>query len=92
MGGSPPAYFAQRQLERRSLIATIKLDQGCADCGYDADPVALQFDHLPGFEKRRKVGAMMQHSIEAILDEIDKCEVVCSNCHAVRTWRRANAS
>src|SRR3546814_8531418 len=60
----------------------------CVDCG-ETDPVVLEFDHL-----RDKVGnvSAMVHSNELwrLVDEIEKCEVVCANCHRRRTARRAN--
>lgn len=62
----------------------------CVDCG-EQDPVVLDFDHLPGFEKRftisRAVGASTR-SWDSILAEIAKCEVVCANCHRRRTAAR----
>ncbi len=85
---SPKGYFVQRNIERRSLIATWKLERGCADCGYDADPVALEFDHLPGAEKVNKVSAMVNMRLDTLIEEMEKCDVVCSNCHRIRTWNR----
>jgi len=83
-----PDYFVLRQDERRSAISTLKLEAGCIDCSYSEKPEALQFDHLPGFEKRQNVGSMMMHSLDTILDEIEKCVVRCANCHAVKTNER----
>jgi hypothetical protein len=66
------------------------LTHPCVDCG-ESDPVVLDFDHLPGFEKRftisRAVGASTR-SWKAIHAEIEKCEVVCANCHRRRTAAR----
>jgi hypothetical protein len=83
-----------RRLKRRddmaAYVAAIKLSRGCADCGYRAHPAALEFDHLPGFEKRMPV-AMIVHRVTtraALKAEMAKCEVVCANCHRIRTWSR----
>ncbi|WP_134745488.1 hypothetical protein [Microbacterium sp. Root53] len=63
----------------------------CSDCG-EPDLVMLEFDHLPGTDKKfdisRAVGASTR-SWRAILTEIEKCEVVCANCHRRRTANRA---
>lgn len=63
----------------------------CVDCG-ETDPIVLDFDHLPGVEKKftvsRAVGASTR-SWSAISAEIAKCEVVCANCHRRRTAMRA---
>jgi hypothetical protein len=49
----------------------------------------MQWDHLPGYEKVGDLGRLQaRHSKAAVLAEIAKCELVCANCHAVRTFRR----
>lgn len=61
----------------------------CADCGNTYHPVAMQFDHLPGFEKKFNVNMEASSRTRAALDaELAKCELVCANCHAIRTWTR----
>ena len=78
-------YQTSQRAEIRSAISMLKMEQGCSDCGYDVDPVALDFDHLG--DKKHAVAHMVtnRRSMEAILAEIDKCEVVCANCHRIRT-------
>ena len=47
----------------------------------------LEFDHLR--DKRFEISAALHgRNWQAILDEIEKCEVVCANCHRRRTARR----
>jgi hypothetical protein len=78
------------------IVNTIKLERGCADCGYNAHPAALDFDHLPGETKLYTIGKLCRDKapLDAIKAEIAKCEVVCSNCHRIRTCdrRAANAA
>jgi hypothetical protein len=77
--------------QKRAFIDAIKLERGCADCGYNTHPAALQFDHLPRYEKKHSVAQMANNiNMDALIAEIAKCEVVCANCHAVRTARRRN--
>lgn len=57
------------------------------DCGYNVRPEALQFDHV-GDDKSFNVAGGRDASWEKVLEEIEKCEVVCANCHAVRTADR----
>lgn len=60
----------------------------CVDCG-ETDVVVLEFDHLK--EKRASLAQMrIYFSLQSVIDEIVKCEVVCSNCHRRRTSRRGN--
>ena len=56
----------------------------CLDCGLRFHPAAMQFDHLKdkSFNVGDKKVALSLQELEA---EISKCEVVCANCHAVRT-------
>lgn len=78
----------QRNRENAAFISALKVQTGCTDCGYNRHPDALDFDHLPGVVKRSGISYLMRRSRQAILDEIAKCEVVCANCHRIRTWQR----
>ena len=79
----------RKYAQKSAMVDSIKLSRGCADCGYKEHPVALQFDHLPGTLKIGTVAQMTYRvPIEALLDEIAKCEVVCANCHRQRTHDR----
>jgi len=57
--------------------------------GVELDVVmpVFEFDHLPGSEKANNVSwlAKMGRSVEKLMAEIAKCEVVCANCHRIRT-------
>ena len=69
------------------MLRIIKQEMGCIDCGYDANPVALQFDHVNGdklFDMSWGVGC----NIGRIQTELEKCVVRCANCHAIRTHER----
>lgn len=87
-----------RATSNRKLLDGIKVQRGCKDCGYRESPVALEFDHAPGTATPRMVqGKKMGHftvasmcyqGLDKILAEVDKCEVVCCNCHAIRTAQR----
>ena len=74
--------------ERRAYVVAYKLEKGCADCGYREHHAALSFDHLPGTVKVRDIKSGQQLGWKALLDEIAKCEVVCANCHRIRTYER----
>lgn len=68
-------------------------DQPCADCGGRFHPVAMHFDHRPGTVKEFDVGwAVRGYSRRRILAEIEKCDLVCANCHAVRTYKRRDVA
>jgi hypothetical protein len=53
----------------------------------------MDFDHRPGEIKKLCINQMLasRSSKEDLLKEIEKCDIVCSNCHRIRTHeRRAN--
>lgn len=80
------AYKARYDV-RRALINEIKVERGCAICGYDKHPAALQFHHRVSEEKLFNIGSILtSKSLEVIMTEIEKCDVLCSNCHAEHTW------
>ena len=83
------SYVKGKRVKFREFIQKAKTDKGCIDCGYNAHPAALDFDHLPGTEKRFTIGAFgSNYSRAALLEEMAKCEIVCANCHRIRTANR----
>lgn len=83
----------QRRRELLVYIQALKLERGCTDCGYRGHPAALEFDHLPGTVKLHRIATMASGSTKAKIDaEIAKCEVVCANCHAIRTACRRESA
>lgn len=86
------AQMRSRYAERLEFIQAYKLDHGCADCGFRGHPAALEFDHLPEHEKKFAISARIAAAIDQgeLLAEMAKCEVVCANCHRVRTFERAD--
>ena len=83
---------AFRQTSKRSAISKhiqeAKQSQVCADCGEDYPYWMMQFDHLR--DKKFNISQYRQKTsdLEVIQQEIDKCEVVCANCHANRSFLR----
>lgn len=74
----------ERRLRARAAINQFK-SRPCADCGGTFDPVCMDFDHRPGEEKRGNVSGLVTRNFSRILVEIQKCDVVCANCHRIRT-------
>lgn len=57
----------------------------CADCNVVYPPYVLEFDHVDPTTKKFNVGdASSVPSMNALHDEINKCDIVCSNCHKIR--------
>ena len=67
----------------------IKLGQGCDDCGWSEWARGLDWDHVPGVKVATiSVMIVRLEPWETVLDEMAKCEVVCANCHRIRTRTR----
>lgn len=69
----------------REFISNYKINKGCVDCGYNKHPSALDFDHVEGV---KDLNVCFSKSITQAKREIEKCEVVCANCHRIRTYNR----
>ena len=60
----------------------------CLDCGIN-DFRVLEFDHLgdKNFTIGHKIGVM---KLSSLMEEINKCDIVCANCHKIRTASRGD--
>lgn len=82
-------YMRERYRKNTEWMRQYKLDQGCADCGYNAHHAGLEFDHRDGVDNQNnRVARLMGKSINRIKEEIAKCDVVCGTCHRIRTFER----
>lgn len=54
----------------------------CELCGYFKCLAALDFHHVNPIEKSKNWKQMKNWPFEKIKKELDKCKLVCSNCHA----------
>ena len=74
----------------RAWMDDLKVGRPCADCGGTFPVYVMHWDHLPGHLKVGEISAMVgNRSREIVLDELKKCELVCANCHVMRTVVRA---
>lgn len=69
-------------------ILAYLLDHPCVDCS-ETDPLVLDFDHREPSKKSNEVSRMVRsRPWHSILEEIDKCDVRCANCHRRKTARQ----
>lgn len=71
-------YHRQKLKERAISYAGGK----CIVCGYDKSRRALSFHHLDPDQKEHTIAEQSTQSWGKMKEEIDKCILVCSNCHA----------
>lgn len=81
----------RRRVAIRKLVVDSK-NKPCTDCGIKYPYYVMDFDHLR--DKKFDLSRATSHlwSPETVKKEIDKCEVVCSNCHRVRTFKKFGES
>lgn len=70
---------ARRRQALREQALTYK-GGACQICGYSRSHAALDFHHLDPMEKDFSISSRMT-SFNAIKAELDKCVLVCANCH-----------
>ena len=63
----------------------------CVDCGFVGHHSQMDFHHLDPEQKDKNVGHLIwQRTWEKLKEEIDKCILLCSNCHRLRHWKENN--
>src|SRR5690606_4275050 len=76
------------RLQQTKQINELKDQVPCTDCGIPYPYYIMDFDHIKG-KKIANVSDMTgRFGWDKIQKEINKCEIVCSNCHRQRTWER----
>jgi hypothetical protein len=71
-------------------VQALKNSTPCTDCRKLYPYYVMDFDHLEGSDKLNNVNYLSYTGrIKALKIEIAKCEIVCSNCHRARTYRRS---
>lgn len=81
------AKNARAYARHRELIRQVK-SRPCADCGVQYPFYVMDFDHREGELKEFELNSVARTPVKAILREIEKCDVVCANCHRERTYQR----
>jgi hypothetical protein len=80
----------RRMLEARAWMAALKNGVPCADCGQTFPVWVMHWDHLPGYHKVGSISQMVGSRSRTItIAELQKCELVCGNCHVLRTISRS---
>ncbi len=78
------------QNQRKEWLSAIK-SKPCQDCGQCYPPYVMDFDHRDSDTKIASISLMSirnTSSFEKIKLEIEKCDLVCANCHRQRTHDR----
>lgn len=82
-------YIDARRERTKEFLDDYKMSHGCSACGYAECPAALEFHHLDPEDKKFGINVCSCHSrsMESVLEEIAKCDVLCANCHREKHWK-----
>jgi hypothetical protein len=80
--------FRKRLAARQQIMRELKEGNPCMDCKHYFPHYVMHFDHARGV-KRGKVAEFATRGWSSFNAELDKCDIVCANCHMVRTYNRA---
>lgn len=82
-------YAAQKRHREkiRALLFKYLSDESCIDCG-EQDPIVLDFDHRDPKNKFKQISRMLSghYSWKSVVQEIEKCDIRCANCHRRKTY------
>ena len=70
----------------RAYVFEYKSKTPCKDCGKIFHPFVMDFDHI-GDDKKFNISKTIR-TWTSLFNEISKCELVCANCHRMRTLNR----
>jgi len=92
--GCSPSISRRRERWRSQAACLDKLrDRPCQDCGRRFPACAMDFDHRDPAAKRAQVTQMVSRAgLDTILAEAAKCDIVCANCHRLRTYNRRSGT
>lgn len=78
----------QLRKERFEQVAQYKTERGCKICGEKRHWV-LDFHHRNSDEKEKTISRMISKNMtwDKILQEIEKCDILCANCHRDYHWK-----
>jgi hypothetical protein len=70
--------------EAYDFIYMDKVDKGCSKCP-ERRPSCLQYHHIDPLLKTGCVSNMVSYGLRRLVSEMNKCVLLCANCHAVET-------
>jgi hypothetical protein len=87
-------HVSNHRKRKREYIRKVKEGAVCADCKKKYPPYVYDFDHRDPKKKKFDIAAMVSHGfgLKKIKKEIEKCDIVCANCHRIRTYTLCGAS
>jgi len=80
---------SRKAIDRKREYAKKAKEKPCVDCKIKYPWYVMDFDHKKGEEKDSAISQLVwKRGLKKLKQEIKKCDVVCSNCHRIRTYKR----
>lgn len=82
-------YKTNRE-RNKDFVDAYKIATRCKDCNKNYPPMVMEFDHVSD-DKFMSVSVLVGNGypVDVIREEMNKCELVCANCHRIRTYYRS---
>ena len=83
-------YYERNRVARKKMreyLIALKEREPCEDCGINYPYFVMDLHHLEADEKEGNINEILANGTwTKFLAEIDKCAILCANCHRIRTW------
>lgn len=75
-------YMNEKYQEKKDIVQNLKSQSKCAKCGENR-PYVLDYHHIDPTKKEEGVARLVSNSssLDKVYQEIEKCVVLCANCH-----------
>lgn len=83
--------YARTQKQEKKKKAVYLLGGACKNCGGVFHPSVYDFHHRNPSEKEFQPSSLMTYSWERIEKELQKCDLLCSNCHRIEHHAQENS-
>jgi hypothetical protein len=81
------ASYSRKRRDKRKDQLVEKFGNKCHDCGGTFHKCAYDFHHINPEEKSFEIAPSLDRNWNTLLEEVEKCIMLCSNCHRVRHYR-----
>ena len=77
----------REKIQKRRLDAIARLGGKCNMCGNSFPSYVYDFHHKDPTQKDFTIGENMGVAFDRFYAEVDKCELLCSNCHRIKHYK-----
>lgn len=84
--------YQRRRRDKRKDMLVEKFGDKCHDCGDTFHKCMYDFHHTNPLEKKFEIAPALDRNWDTILEEIEKCVMLCSNCHRLRHYNEDRGS